>query len=83
MDNITKLRNKIDQIDNQIMDLLDQRFSITKEVGIEKAKTNNQILDKNREFLILEKTAKFSHSPQIKDIYIYMMNLSKSQQKEV
>lgn len=83
MDNIQKLRLEIDKLDNQIMDLLEKRFEVTKQVGIEKSKQNKVILDSNREQLILDKTSKYSHSPQINKVYKYMMNISKNQQKEV
>lgn len=83
MDQIKRLRNTIDEIDDQIMELLDKRFAVTKEVGVVKKTLSVEILDSNREETILNKTSKYSHSPQILSIYKHMMNISKSQQKDV
>jgi chorismate mutase len=82
MDKINELRHKIDQIDQEIMSLLDQRFTIAKEIGRVKRQENKVVLDQNRENIILELTSNFSHSPQIKEIYITIMNESKALQRK-
>lgn len=82
MDALKDLRNQIDQIDNQIMDLLDKRFNITQQVGDYKKQHNIQVLDQNREKSISAKTSKYSHSPQIDNVYKAIMKESKSQQRK-
>ena len=46
---INILRNKIDDLDNQILDFLVQRFSISREIGEIKASSGIQIRDLDRE----------------------------------
>jgi monofunctional chorismate mutase len=82
MDEIRDLRRQIDEIDDKIMELLDIRYNITKKVGDVKKKQNVTILDSNREKNILEKTSKYSHSPQIRLVYEAIMNISKTQQRK-
>lgn len=80
MDKIAELRKDIDLIDDKIMELLDKRFFVTKSIGEEKKNTSKSILDNNREKFILNKTSNYSHYPEMKSIYEYIMNISKSQQ---
>ena len=82
MDKIKKLRNEIDVLDNKIMELLETRFLIAKQIGEAKKENNIQVLDTNREDNILLKTTKFSHSPQISNIYKTIMNESKNIQRK-
>ncbi|MEA1882166.1 MAG: chorismate mutase [Candidatus Marinimicrobia bacterium] len=46
---INQLRNKIDEFDNQMLDLLVQRFSVSKEIGEIKALSGFNIGDSDRE----------------------------------
>lgn len=82
MATINELRKEIDYLDDEIMSLLDKRFSLTKQIGIEKSKTKMNILDTNREQNIIDKISKYSHSPQIEAIYVTMMNESKKSQRK-
>ena len=82
MATIEELRNAIDQLDDQLMELIDKRFELTNQIGIEKSKTKMTILDTNRELNIINKTSKYSHSPQIESIYMTMMNESKKAQRK-
>ena len=54
---INTLRNKIDDLDNQILDFLVQRFSISREIGEIKASSGIQIRDLDREKEIIERLA--------------------------
>jgi monofunctional chorismate mutase len=83
MDKLAELRKEIDQLDDKIMELLDERFEITKQVGLLKKESNTNILDKKRETIILDKTSKYSHYPQILSVYQFIMNLSKEKQREL
>ena len=49
MDQIKQLRNKIDDVDNQILVLLQQRVEICKTIGSLKKKFNMTVQDSSRE----------------------------------
>ena len=55
---IKTLRNKIDDLDNQILDFLVQRFSISREIGDFKASSRIKISDPDREKEIIKRLAK-------------------------
>lgn len=82
MDRIKKKREEIDSIDLQIMALLDKRFFLTSEIGRIKKEVKKVVLDPYREQMILDKTTKFSHYPQLKEIYQTIMNESKNLQRK-
>lgn len=82
MDTLTSLRKEINEIDEQIMDLLDKRMTVSTKIGILKQDQNHPVLDTNRELLIYNKTSKYSHSPQIRSIYNTIMSESKSLQRK-
>lgn len=81
MSKIVTLRNKIDDIDNEIIALLDSRFELSKEIGKEKAKENIAITDQNREKEILAKTEKAKNKDAIKTTYKTIFEQSKKIQK--
>ena len=57
-DKIKKLRKNIDTIDYKIIDLLDSRFSISKEIGEIKTSSGIEISDTDREKEIIERLTK-------------------------
>lgn len=74
------LRNKINQIDGQILDLLGQRMEVSKEVGRYKIAKGLPVLDRSREEAILrrlEKDAGPELRPLIKGIYEEIFALSR------
>ena len=82
---INELRGKIDNLDNQIIELLDERFDVAKAIGEEKKKNNIQVLDSKREQVILDKVdskASKEHAEYIKQIYIKIMEESKECQNK-
>lgn len=81
MDKIVKLRNRIDEIDNEIMKLLSERYEISDEIGAIKSNSKVQILDQKRESYVLNKTKKHSHSPQLELVYRTIMSESKNIQR--
>ena len=83
MKTIDDLRKEIDLLDDEIMSLLDKRYNITNKIGKLKQEENIVILDTNRESIVLNKTSKYSHSPQIESIYKTIMEESKKAQKKV
>lgn len=82
MDKLLNARNKIDEIDDQIMDLLDERYTLSEQIGTIKKEIKSPVLDTNREKLILEKTTKLRHSQPIKRVYQTIMNESKNLQRK-
>lgn len=73
-------RQRIDEIDQKIMDLLEERFSITKEIGLDKQKKRLTIEDKKREEEILGKTQKYIYAEEISKIYNLLFSLNKKYQ---
>lgn len=73
---LEQLRDGINKIDHQLMELLDQRFELVKQVGAYKKKNKLPIVDNDRQKLILEKTDNFKNSASIKKIYQKIFNTS-------
>ena len=58
---LEKLRTKVDQYDNQIIELLDRRFELIREIGRYKASHNLPVIDMTREKQVLsQKVARAS-----------------------
>jgi monofunctional chorismate mutase len=57
IEKINGLRNKIDLLDEQMLDLLVQRFSVSREIGDIKASNGINVGDPNREQKIIERLA--------------------------
>ncbi len=53
--NIQKLRTKINNIDAKILELLSERFEISKKIGREKKKSGLPLYDPKRELTALKK----------------------------
>ncbi len=82
MDEIKKLRDEIDVIDDKLMNLLEKRYILTREIGIQKEQSNKEVFDVNRESHILNKISKYSHSPQIRHVYTTIIHESKKEQRK-
>lgn len=72
-------REAIDQIDDEIIELIDQRLELVKQIGTYKKENKLTILDGKRENEILEKikTMNVENSEKIIEIYQQIMNTSK------
>ena len=81
MANLDKLRHQIDQIDDQIMKLLEERFLLTNQIGKEKLKNKIEITNQDREEEILSKAYDFKNQKAIKSIYQKMFKISKDMQR--
>lgn len=81
MDKINDLRQKIDEIDDKLMALLNKRYDLSIKIGSRKSNSKTEILDSKREDYILNKSKNHSHSPQIEAVYRSIMNESKNIQK--
>ena len=81
MDKIIHLRNRIDEIDTEIMHLLNERYEISDQIGAIKSSSKVDVLDTKREEYVLNKTKKHSHSPQLELVYRTIMHESKNIQR--
>lgn len=83
--NLNDLRNDIDKIDREIINLLEKRMDISKSVGDYKEKNNIPVLNINREMEVLNSIASISknkeYTKQLTDVYIAIMKGSRSLQK--
>lgn len=66
---LEQLRDGINNIDHQLMELLDKRFELVKQVGAYKKENKLPIVDNDRQKFILEKANNFNNSSSIKKIY--------------
>lgn len=66
---LEQLRDGINNIDHQLMELLDKRLELVKQVGAYKKENKLPIVDNDRQKFILEKANNFNNSGSIKKIY--------------
>lgn len=75
---ITEFRERIDQIDDQILELLSQRAQIAQKIGKEKMHQHLEIKDDKREKAIVERLVSHNSGPlsdeSIKNIFIQIMD---------
>ena len=86
MDEIQKLRKKVDEIDDQILKALCERVKICKAIGESKKKQGMPIRDSSRENevyrRIKEKSVKFQLDPaQIERVYREIVNMCSAVQE--
>lgn len=82
MDKLNELRIEINLLDEEIMALLEKRYTITNKIGALKKENNTKVLDSSREDYIFNKASKYSHSPQISTVYNTIMDESKKAQRK-
>lgn len=85
---LKKSRNRIDEIDNELFDLISQRTSLAKDIALSKDYLGMPIYDPKREEVIHEKIEKMSTENGLDvDIIDQIVNmltiLSKNEQKEI
>jgi len=85
-DKINQLRDQIDAFDDQMLDLLVQRFDISKEIGDIKASHGMNVGDPNREQEIIDRLAEKLEGKLDKDdiaaIFGPIYHISKKLQKK-
>lgn len=83
---LEKEREKIDQLDQEIIRLLEQRFDTVQTIAKVKKEQNIPVLDESRERIILEKVANYvtnkTYVSAIQTIYQEMMSSSRAYQKK-
>ena len=88
MEEIEKLRSKLDEIDIKLLELIMKRIDIVRLIGSIKKRHNMPITDKDREEEVYNKVVKFAllhnmDSYQVKIIFREIMMLSKKVQNKV
>ena len=85
-ENINSLRKKIDELDDQMIDLVVQRLAIAKEIGDIKETNGIEVIDPNRESQIInrisEKLAGTLEKKDIIAIFDPIYSISKRLQKK-
>ena len=84
-------REEIDKIDNELIDLIQRRTSLSKKIVLSKFALNKDIFDPKREKLIYEKIEKIAIEKNLNqntknsliEIMDILMNLSKKEQNEI
>lgn len=81
---LNKYREQIDKIDNDLIELLEQRFEVTRQVGEYKKENNIEVLNNDRERAIVRKieALNLECESQVKEIYLAILKASKEQQSE-
>lgn len=85
---LEKSRNRIDEIDNELFDLICQRTSLANDIALAKDYLGLPIYDENREKAVHAKIEKLSEKngmdSEITDQIVNMLTiLSKNEQKEI
>ena len=83
---LRNIRNRIDEIDTALVDLLVKRMEITKEVADYKRKNGIPVLDRERELAVLEKRAQQAgddYGPYIREIYEKIFEQSRAHQEKL
>ena len=82
---LISLREQIDAIDTKIVELYKERMEVCKNVGIEKAKSNNNVLDANRENQIIYRLSSLVDNDlklYVKELYEVMFSTSRAYQSK-
>ena len=84
---LTSQRNKIDQLDRELVRLLETRMELVTEIAEIKNKAGIPVLDEGREVLVLEKVTSYVTEPayqeSIRQVYQEILTSSKQHQAKV
>ncbi len=83
---LNEIRNEINSVDENLVNLLEKRFDLVLKVGEYKAAQNLPVFDEAREKLVIEKCKgqlkNKKYSNYIETIYIQIMNTCKDIQRD-
>jgi chorismate mutase len=83
---ITECRNKIDQLDILLVDLLNQRTKVVQEIGRLKRGIQKPINEPEREKLVLQNVSRANHGPlpdsELRSIYEHIIAVMRKVQKD-
>ncbi len=80
---LNDLRKKIDAIDSNILNLINQRLEIGKAVGRIKRGTGSQILDRTRETRVIENLLSMNEGPSTKELLKYIFTVIITATREI
>ena len=86
MNNLEKLREKINAIDDEISILLEKRFTVCGEIAEEKKQNGIKILDKERENAVIKRVTEkvnVEYEEHVKAVYLAILTESKVYQAEL
>lgn len=87
MQELEALRGQIDEIDQKLVRLFEQRMAVTRQVGEYKQKQGMPVLDQTRHREVLESKAKLLLEPSLKTdvtlLYETIMGMSRRQQRKI
>ena len=87
MEQLEMIRNRIDQVDAQIVDLLEERLALAGEVAAYKKETGKAVFDPVREREKIEKVRQLAKTDYLRDelpqVYELLMEISKNWQKRL
>ena len=81
MDKINDLRQQIDILDDELMELLNRRYDVSEKIGEIKSNSKKAVLDSKREIYVLDKAKKYNHREQLELVYKTIMHESKNIQR--
>ncbi|MGY3777031.1 chorismate mutase [Helcococcus sueciensis] len=80
-------RNKIDEIDKQIVKLFEERMETASKIAKVKKENNMEIFDSSRENLVIEKVKSYLENKELEKylekFYLDLMGVSKDYQKDI
>ena len=82
---LNELRGKLDEIDNSILDLFEERIATCREIGNIKRENGVDVYVPAREeekFKALEEVAGFESRPYVRELFTTLMDISKVHQKK-
>lgn len=82
---LNELRKNLDEIDNSILDLLEERIATCRQIGIYKRENGMDVYIPSREeekFKALEEIAGFESRPYVRDLFKTLMDISKVHQNK-
>lgn len=87
MTELEELRKKIDEVDQKIVRLLEERMEFSRRVGEYKAANNLPVMDSEREKAVIQSRAGFLANKEmegaITEIYEHIMRLSRELQGRI
>jgi len=83
---ITALRRRLDEIDQEIVSLVEQRMEVSRQVATYKRENGLPVLDAGREEQVLVSRTQMlkdkALSPAIRDLFMEIMRLSRLEQQK-
>jgi chorismate mutase len=83
---IHEFRNRIDEIDSKILDLINQRLDLVLEIGRYKKENDEPIVDRTRESSIIKRLLALNKGPidegQLKKIFLQIITVSRKIQEK-